>query len=165
MMTETNTPRRPDKLPETFVLGAVAEITENGLRGIVITDHGRNAKDIVYVMALEDGRVIRVGETKGSLVARWSRPLGWLDVENESAPGRPNEANHMSRLRDALDGSMLAIWVKEAEKHSISYLGTEESVSLRHAEEVYLDRVLQPVVGRPLSPRGQLNLPDVLSEP
>ncbi|MEF2552257.1 hypothetical protein VQ042_12915 [Aurantimonas sp. A2-1-M11] len=154
-MSETNAPSRPSELPETFLLGATAEITKNGVRGIDFTDEGRNTKDIVYVMALEDGRVIRVGETKGSLAARWSRPLGWLDVESESAPGRPNEANDMSRLRNALDGSVLAIWVKEAEKHSISYLGSDESVSLRHSEEVYLDRVLQPVVGRPLSPREQ----------
>ncbi|WP_102959399.1 hypothetical protein [Mangrovicella endophytica] len=144
---------RPVLLPDSFILGAVAQIVPGGLRAIELTDAAEKQAKIVYVMADDVGAVLRVGQTGRTFAERWSTPLSWLDLDSVRRPIRPNEIKDMETIRKNLRGRLLTVWIKTAEEHSLSYLGEVHPVSLRHSEEIYLDRVLKPVIGQPLSIR------------
>ena len=77
-------------------------IADHGVSGVSVSYDSRQLEEVVNLVGKGSGiaevartvgvrRVIRVSETKRLLAARWSRPLGWLDVESESALGRPTK--------------------------------------------------------------------------
>ena len=124
-----------------------------------ITEDTRAAsevRDVVYVALaesdgpLEKGDALKIGQTGGTLSARW-RSMARIFRRGESL--RPNEREDRRRWLEAADGNEVFVWMKAAGKIEIPYAKglTRSLFSTRGAEEEFLDQYYQPKLGRQLN--------------
>ncbi len=118
-----------------------------------ITRHEPDAlmEDVVYVALLsdhDDGRplekehVLKIGQTKETLLERWRRTLG-IFQRNKL---RPNEENDRDKFLERASGREISVWVRKAGKIEVPYAKglTQNLFSTRCAEEEFLDEYYQP---------------------
>jgi hypothetical protein len=99
-----------------FTLGLKIRIGEPAL----ITERSESSKlsDVVYVALLDEqgrsfekGDVLKIGETGGTLAARWARTAGIFGGKKI----RPNEMGDRRKWLDAANGKEMSVWVKKRE--------------------------------------------------
>jgi hypothetical protein len=150
---------RPQKLTTTFEVGISGFMDENlGVEYKIFKNAEKKySSAIVYILVLADGsKIIKVGETGDSLTGRWVTVFHWWDAKHPLNLKREHEIKAVKAAQEELRGQHFVFWLKEWETHQFIYEGQiSQKVSLRHLEEMYLDWLLEPRVGRHLGLRKQ----------
>jgi hypothetical protein len=147
--------KHPEELG--FNLGLIIRIGEPAHIIQQMPDASR-ARGVVYVALLaemsrpfEKGHALKIGQTKGSLMARWLSIGGIFRRDNI----RPNEKEDRRKWLDIANRKQVSVWMKEAGKIDIPYARglTSDSFSSRLAEEEFLDQYYEPKLGMRLNRR------------
>ncbi|MDH4983471.1 hypothetical protein [Hyphomicrobium sp. D-2] len=118
----------------------------------------KTSSDLVYVALREDGAALKIGATGGTLHYRWYGILRLLNADVTRHSYRPNEWDDRASWLHHLGRQPFEVWLRPAAKVSVSYLtGYERTLSLRHAEEDYLDAYYCPLIGKSLDTRKKAN--------
>ncbi len=140
-----------------FQLGFGAVVGNDG--SIAVDEPTPTAKadrSVVYVAVRDDGVVLKVGQTAATLWRRWRPALVVLDA-TRPIQIRSNELMDRNRFQEAARGRRFEVWFKQALTTSLRYIpGFQYEASLREAEEVYLDRYYEPILGRLLEGRASM---------
>jgi hypothetical protein len=131
------------KLGLRIRIGEPASITEE--------PDAKADRDVVYVALVETsgllkkGDVLKIGQTGGTLSARWRGIAGIFGPKNL----RRNEKEDRRRWLKEADGTEVSVWVKKAAKMRIPYAKglTRTRFSIRCAEEEFLDEYYRPRLG------------------
>jgi hypothetical protein len=137
-----------------FHLGLTAQVDRDGRVQCAWEPPARLVHDLVYVAVRSDDEVLKIGSTGGTLHGRWHKILKLVAAGRGERRYRPNEWADRDSWRREVCGFRFAVWFKPAERHTLAYLdGHTQIVSLRHAEEDYLDAYYCPRIGKLLDSR------------
>lgn len=121
---------------------------------------GAKLADVVYV-ALLGNKCLKVGESGRRLIDRWQS----IATIFGSRALKPNEQEDRRRWLDEAKDQMVEVWVKAAKQIPSDFIAGK-TLSARHAEEIELDDIYEPSIGRALKLRRErLGEPEIaLSE-
>jgi len=135
-----------------FVLGLTIVFNSDGAPIISdVTPEAIAHTDVVYVAMLPSGKALKVGVSKKGARSRWAGILSVMDITRWPKL-KPNQQNDGRRLLLHAAGTEFTVWVKPSLQILIPYAAhlMDQTVSARHAEEIFLDRYYQPLFGQRL---------------
>jgi hypothetical protein len=136
----------------TFRIGEPDSITKE-------TPDASTVRNVVYVALLtknsgrlKKGDVLKIGQSKGSLMRRWGGIVGTFKPDRKL---RNFEKSDVKKWLEVANGKEVSVWMKVAGEIEIPYAkGLTQSVfSTRWAEEEFLDQYYEPKLGIALNSR------------
>ena len=140
-----------------FHLGLEAWVSSVGkIEASRWSSDAKTVRDIVYVAIGANGAALKIGQTGKTLYFRWYGILRLIGAEPDTHKFRPNEWRDRDRWRNHVLGSNFTVWFKTCQQVPLEYKdGKTRIISLRLAEEDYLDFYFRPLIGRRLDTRRQ----------